>query len=176
MSNRTEHSDCEGADCFLPATRREFLKRTALSVAGALVAVGASRADALAMPLALTSATAGSAGKKSYAIPAADGAQIDKSEDVILVRWQNAVYAFALSCPHQNTALKWEPGDKDFSCSKHHSRFQPDGKYIEDTGRATRAMDRFAIVRAGNNVTIDLDKLYQEDDNPTEWAAAVVKL
>ena len=33
----------------------------------------------------------------SYTIPAADGVQIDKDNEVILVRWQNAMYAFNLS-------------------------------------------------------------------------------
>jgi len=86
------------------------------------------------------------------------------------------VYAFALSCPHQNTALKWDDRDHGFQCPKHHSRFQIDGDYIDGSGRATRNMDRFAIARDGAGVTVDLDKLYQEDTDGAEWAAAVVKL
>lgn len=173
---KPDSNGCESADCFLPSSRRDFLRQTALTVAGALVAVGMSRRDALAMPLELARGTPRDGKLKSYSIPATDGAQVDRDEDVILVRWQNAVYAFALSCPHQNTALKWEAGDHDFACPKHHSRFRPDGTYVEGSGRATRAMDRFGISRAGGNVTIELDKLYQQDDNSAEWAAAVVKL
>jgi Rieske Fe-S protein len=145
-----------------------------LTVAGALVAVGATRSAALAMPLELVDATAGDGSKRTYGIPATDGAQIDKQNQVILVRWENAVYAFDLSCPHQNTALKWDERDRQFQCPKHHSKYRPDGGFID--GRATRGMDRFAISRDGNGITVDVEKLYQEDENPAEWAAAVVKL
>jgi Rieske Fe-S protein len=166
--------DCAGCDV-LP-DRRRFLRDTFLSVAGALVAVGVSRATALAMPLEFTEGTRRGDQTVSYGIPAADGAQIDKKNEVILVRWQGAVYAFALSCPHQNTALKWDDSAHQFQCPKHHSRFQPSGDYIPDSGRATRNMDRFAIVRAANSVTVDLDKLYQEDSDGPQWTGAVIKI
>ena len=91
-----------------------------------------------------------------------------------MARWQDAVYAFALSCPHQNTALKWE--DTGFQCPKHHSRFQANGDYIEGSGRATRAMDRFAVTRDGSGISVNLDKLYQEDSDNALWTAAVIKL
>jgi Rieske Fe-S protein len=147
-----------------------------LSATGALVAIGMSRASALAMPLEFTEGTPRPDETVSYPIPVADGAQIDKKNDVILVRWQGVIYAFNLSCPHQNTALHWEDNDHQFQCPKHHSRFQPDGEYVPDSGRATRNMDRFAIVRAGDNVTVDLDKLYQEDTDDAEWKTAFVKV
>lgn len=167
-------SDCAG--CELPSSRRRFLRDTFLSMAGALVAVGVSRTTALAMPLEFIDGKRGSDQTVSYPIPTADGAQIDKKNDVIVVRWQGAVYAFNLSCPHQNTALRWSDGDHQFECPKHHSRFQPNGDYIADSGRATRNMDRFAVLRSGDSVTVDLDKLYQEDSDGTQWAAAIVKL
>ena len=44
---------------------------------------------------------------KTYPIPAQDGVQIDKDDEAIMTRWQGKVYAFALACPHQNTALQW---------------------------------------------------------------------
>ncbi len=166
--------DCAG--CELPASRRRFLRETFLSMAGALVAVGVSRTSAFAMPLDFIEGKRRAGQTVSYAIPSADGAQIDKKNDVILVRWQGALYAFDLSCPHQNTALHWSDGDHQFECPKHHSRFQPNGDYIPDSGRATRNMDRFAVVRTGDTVTVDLDKLYQEDGDATQWAAALVKL
>ena len=166
--------DCTG--CELPASRRRFLRETFLSMAGALVAVGVSRTSAFAMPLDFIEGKRRAGQTVSYAIPSADGAQIDKKNDVILVRWQGALYAFDLSCPHQNTALHWSDGDHQFECPKHHSRFQPNGDYIPDSGRATRNMDRFAVVRTGDTVTVDLDKLYQEDGDATQWAAALVKL
>jgi nitrite reductase/ring-hydroxylating ferredoxin subunit len=170
------HGDCEGQDCFLPTSRRRFLRDTFLSVAGALVAVGMSKTAAFAMPLEFSEAKRAHGSVRSYAVPNGDGAQIDKDNDVILVRWQNAIYAFNLACPHQNTALKWDDRDHGFQCPKHHSRFNPDGSYIADSGRATRNMDRFAIQRDGAGVSVDLDKLYQEDTDGPQWAAAVIRV
>jgi nitrite reductase/ring-hydroxylating ferredoxin subunit len=167
-------SHCAGCD--LPASRRRFLRDAFLSVASALVAVGVSRTSALAMPLEFTEGKRRGDQTVNYPIPTTDGAQIDKKNEVILVRWQGAMYAFTLSCPHQNTALRWSDGDHQFECPKHHSRFQPNGDYVAESGRATRNMDRFAVVRSGDNVTVDLDKLYQEDSDGTQWAAAIVKL
>jgi arsenite oxidase small subunit len=175
MSEPNLHADCETQDCFLPTSRRRFLRDSFLTVAGALVAVGMTNEKALAMPLRVTEALHTSGSTKSYALPATDGAQIDKDSEVILVRWQNAVYAFALSCPHQNTALKYDATEHTFQCPKHHSKFQPNGDYIADSGRATRNMDRFAISRAGGAITVDLDKLYQEDTDTALWTAAFVK-
>jgi nitrite reductase/ring-hydroxylating ferredoxin subunit len=177
MSNTENiHDDCVTQDCFIPTSRRRFLRDSLLTVAGALVAVGMTKSDAFAMPIAFTSAERSSGSMHSYAVPAADGAQIDKDNQVILVRWQGAVYAFNLSCPHQNTALKWDDHEHAFQCPKHHSKFTPVGVYVPDSGRATRNMDRLAITRAGANVTVDVDKLYQEDTDGPQWAAAVVKL
>jgi len=109
-------------------------------------------------------------------VAVADGTVIDKANEVVLTRWQNKVYAFGLACPHQNTALRWSDKEHQFECPKHHSRFEPDGVYIKDSGRATRAMDRLPIHRDGNNVVVTLDKLYQEDEDEAAWKAAVVNL
>lgn len=168
-------TDCSDHDCFLPTSRRRFLRESFLSVTAALVAVGMSSNAAFAMPMEFMSARRSSGTMHSYGVPAADGAQIDKDNGVILVRWQNAVYAFNLSCPHQNTALRWDDRDHEFTCPKHHSRFTPDGAYIAGSGRATRNMDRLAIQRDGAGVTVDIDKVYQEDTDGPQWAAAVVK-
>ena len=168
--------DCEQHECFLPTSRRRFLRDSFLSVAGALVAVGMPRSAAFAMPLEVTEANRSTGNTRAYTVPPTDGAVVDKSSEVIIARWQDAVYAFALSCPHQNTALKWDDRDHGFQCPKHHSRFQTNGEYIQGSGRATRNMDRFAIAHDGVGVTVDLDKLYQEDTDSSAWAAAVVRL
>jgi Rieske Fe-S protein len=109
-----------------------------------------------------------------YPLPAVDGVTVDRDKDVILVRWQGAVYAFARSCPHQNTALTWLDKDTRFQCPKHKSRYQPDGTFI--SGRATRAMDRFSVRLEGSEVVVDLCELHQQDKHPAEWAAAAVRL
>jgi len=170
MSTTHDDHDCDGC----PLTgRREFLRDTLSAVSGIAAAL-AIPDTAFALPVSLTRALAREGAARTYAIPAADGVQIDKEEEVILARWRNAVYAFSLACPHQSTALRWSAGDSQFICPKHKSKYQPDGKYI--SGRATRSMDRFALRRDGNTVVVDLNALYQEDDNPKEWSAAMVKL
>ena len=177
MSNDSTPADaCDAGSCSLPASRRQFLRDTFLSVAGALVAVWVNKSTAFAMPLELIEAAGTDRNMVSYSVPAADGAQIDKANDVILVRWQQALYAFNLSCPHQNTALKWDDRDHTFQCPKHHSAFRANGEYIPGSGRATRNMDRFAITQDGAGVHVDVDKLYQEDADGAQWAAAFVKL
>ena len=168
--------DCKQHDCFIPSDRRRFLRDSFLSVAGALIAVGMRKADAFAMPMAFTEATRSTDSMHSYSIPVGDGAQIDKTNGVILVRWQGAVYAFDLSCPHQNTALKWDERDHAFNCPKHHSQFRPNGEYIAESGRATRNMDRFAIAKEGSEIRVDVDKLYREDNDSAQWIAALVKV
>jgi hypothetical protein len=37
-------------------------------------------------------------------------------------------------------------------------------------------MDRFAVTRAGNNVVVDVDKMYQEDENEPQWKAAFIRV
>jgi nitrite reductase/ring-hydroxylating ferredoxin subunit len=110
----------------------------------------------------------------TYAIPAADGVQIDKDNEVILVRWTGAVYAFNLSCPHQHTPLRWNDSVKEFQCPKHKSKYKPTGDFI--SGRATRSMDRFAVQRSGNNILVNVDEMYEEDEQNAQWKAAFIKV
>jgi nitrite reductase/ring-hydroxylating ferredoxin subunit len=164
--------DCSG--CPLPPTRRAFLRDSLLAVAGALLAVGATDTEAMAASLRAIAGRRRADKTVKYPIPAVDGVQIDKDNQVILVRWQNAAYAFNLSCPHQNTALRWDDADHRFQCPKHHSKYRPDGVFIE--GRATRGMDRLAIQRQGPELVVDLDKMFKEDEDGAAWTAAVIPL
>ncbi|MEO7964842.1 MAG: Rieske (2Fe-2S) protein, partial [Gemmatimonadaceae bacterium] len=109
-----------------------------------------------------------------YAIPATDGVQIDRENEVILVRFQSVGYAFALSCPHQNTALRWNEGAAQFQCPKHKSKYRPDGVFI--SGRATRAMDRFSVKRDGDKLVVDLDVLHEQDKDLSGWESARVTI
>ena len=138
----------------------------------ALATLGLSR-SALAS-VSSTAALARSGDARTYPIPAADGVTIDRDSQVILVRSANTVFAFALSCPHQNTALRWNEHDHRFQCPKHKSKYQPDGTFI--SGRATRAMDRYAIKRDGANVVIDLATVYEQDKDAAGWGAAAIHL
>jgi nitrite reductase/ring-hydroxylating ferredoxin subunit len=163
------HDDCQS--CPISTNRRAFLRDATIGVAGVLATLGLSR-SAAALPVSMINALARAAATVTYAIPAADGVQIDKDNEVILVRWRNAVYAFNLSCPHQRTALRWNEAAKEFQCPKHKSKYTPDGDFI--SGRATRGMDRLAVKRQGNSVVVDVDQMYQEDENEAQWKTAFV--
>ena len=162
--------DCGG--CELEG-RRDFL-RAAASLLATFVTLGASPAVAEAMAVRMGSALGVRGTDVTYPIPATDGATIDKKEQVILVRFQGVVYAFNLSCPHQNTALKWIAADQRFQCPKHKSKYQPDGTFI--SGRATRGMDRLAIRQDGETVVVNVDVMFEQDKDPAGWTAAKVTL
>jgi len=169
--SRDAERACDG--CALIA-RRDFLREASALAAGVLVALGAAPSRAAAAPIELVSSVGGSREEKAYAIPTNDGAQIDKDNGTMITRWQGKVYVFSLACPHQNTALRWNGADTQFQCPKHHSRFDPEGNYIKDSGRATRGLDRFTVRKDGNNVVANLDMLYQEDEDEAAWKAAFI--
>lgn len=151
--------------------RREFIQ-TIGCFAGALAALGVSR-DVLAAPVAIIDSDQAGA-EKTYPIPAADGVSVDRAAQVILTRASGHVYAFALSCPHQNAAVKWVAKENRFQCTKHDSRYQVDGAHV--SGRATRNMDRYPISRDGNMIRVDISHVFQSDKDPGGWAAAGVAL
>jgi len=155
---RSDH--CE--DCVL-SERRAFLREVTAWLAAAALAP---------LPIRFGRATLIRGSDLTYPIPAADGATIDHDNQLILVRFQGKAYAFNLSCPHQNTALRWHPEDGQFQCPKHHSRYTPDGVFI--SGRATRSMDRFAVKRDGANILVDLDRLFRQDQDAADWNTAFV--
>ena len=161
-------------ECALAPDRREFVRQAAMAAASALVLAGMPAHLAARVVPGLLRAARRVGANPSYPIPAADGASIDKENQVILVRWNNALYAFNLSCPHQNTALRWRDDDKEFQCPKHHSKYQPNGTFI--SGRATRNMDRFSLTRSGNEVVVDVNAMHKSDADPAGWNAAVIEL
>ena len=168
-------SDRSCTDCPLVAAteRRRFLGDAARAVAAAIITMGVAPRVAFALAEHTGSVRGVSRGATAaYPVPPQDGASIDKDNQVILVRFQGAVYAFALSCPHQNTALRWDEGEHQFQCPKHHSKYQPDGTFI--SGRATRGMDRFAIRQDGQRIVVDLDTLFQQDTDAAAWSSAVI--
>jgi len=114
----------------------------------------------------------GARAERRYPFPVADSVNIDRDEDVIIVRSAGHVYAFNLSCPHEHAAVKWVEKDHRFQCTKHDSRYQPDGEHI--SGRATRNMDRFPVRRDGAQLVVNLDKMIQSDKDPSGWSAATI--
>ena len=159
-------------DCRLTcASRRVFLSRISGAVLAAMAGGDAASAEA-SYAVSEMSAITAAPSQGVYPLPAADGVTIDKKAQVILVRFQGKVIAFNLSCPHENAAVRWKPAVSRFECTKHDSKYAPDGKYIG--GRSTRNMDRLLIKRDGANVVVDLSKLVKSDAQPAEWAAAVI--
>jgi nitrite reductase/ring-hydroxylating ferredoxin subunit len=168
MSKRLhiESDTCSGC-----TSRREFLESTLTGVVVAGVAVLVSD-DRLSIGTARV--LAAQADERKYPVPAADGVTIDRDNQVILARFQGAVYAFNLACPHEHTALRWRDGDGRFQCPRHSSKYKPDGTFI--SGRATRNMDRFAIRQEGSAIVVDLSRLFESDKQAADWAAAMVRL
>jgi Rieske Fe-S protein len=125
-----------------------------------------------AVMLPIAAGTRINAEEKAYPIPATDGVQIDRDQDVIIARAQGKVFAFSLACPHQNTALRWDGGKSRFQCPKHKSIYTPEGVFVE--GRATRGLDRFAVRRDGNSIVANLDSLFEQDKDADKWTKAFV--
>jgi nitrite reductase/ring-hydroxylating ferredoxin subunit len=157
------HSPCAGC-----ATRRAFL-RDAVAAAGVALAGIPLASQSLG---ALAAHATSHRGAVRYPIPPTDGTSIDVEHEVILVRAAGFAYAFALSCPHQNTALKALPRNTGFQCARHKSRYRPTGEFI--SGRATRHMDRLAITRDGDQLVVDPDRAFESDTDAAGWGAARV--
>jgi nitrite reductase/ring-hydroxylating ferredoxin subunit len=158
-------------NCPEDADRRDFL-RAGGCFALAFAALGLPSSLA-GLPVAETTGS-GNVNEKRYALPASDSVNIDRQAQVILVRFQNAVYAFALACPHEHAAVKWLNKDHRFQCSKHDSQYQPNGTYT--AGKATRNLDRFAVRKEDASVVVDLQHWFESDKNPSGWASAFVQV
>jgi len=152
-------------------SRRAFLQQGACAILTAS-ALGLPY-DVEALPVAFVSGHSVVA-ELHYPLPTADGVSIDRTAQVILVRVGHAVYAMALACPHQQAAVKWVEQDHRFQCTKHNSRYTPDGTYT--SGRATRNLDRFPIRLEGNNVVVATDRVFRSDQDQGGWNAAHVEL
>ena len=155
------------------ASRRTFITRIPGIVLAAMAGADAAAAEAIYAVGEMTGIEIDPT-HKAFPIPAGDGAAIDKKTGVILVRLQGKVMAFNLSCPHENTALRWKPAVGRFECTKHDSKYSPDGTYIG--GRATRNMDRLKIARDGATVVVDLSTMIKSDAQLAEWQAAVISV
>ena len=161
--------------------RREFVQSAVRGVAALLGLSVLNGTPSFAQPIVALSTTEISSGvdlpvrvEARYPIPAADGVSIDTKNDVIIARVGDSAYAFALACPHQNTALRWLKKDNRFQCPKHQSKYKPTGEFI--TGRATRNMDRLPIKLDGTSLVVDTSQEIRSDSDAGRWAAAVVKI
>jgi nitrite reductase/ring-hydroxylating ferredoxin subunit len=174
MDRKSEDVRCQPCDtdaCVdVQASRREFFQ--SVGCLGMTVALlGVSSGTVGALPVFLTEGEQ-NGGERRYPLPAIDSVNVDRAAQLIVARSQGHVYVFALSCPHQNNAVKWLPKDRRFQCTKHDSQYQPDG--VHTSGRATRNMDRYLIRRDGDAVVVDLHRWVQSDKDPAGWAAATI--
>src|SRR5579872_3333794 len=90
----TTSDSCEGCALAKAMARRAFLRDAALATAAIFATLGVASSEARAMPVRLASALSTHEDERTYPIPNADGATIDKEESVIVVRWQGSVYVF----------------------------------------------------------------------------------
>jgi len=171
MPSGEQHEPC--AECAARGDRRDFLKQAALLVSGALAGATTS-GHAEALPLTAGGPLGRTGAELTYPVPAADGATVDRENGVIVVRYQGKAFAFNLSCPHESAAVRWKAAVSRFECSRHDSRYEPNGVYT--SGRATRNMDRFGIRRNGDTLVVDVSTLIQSDTQKARWESAVVVL
>src|SRR5581483_11128219 len=90
LRGQAMNHDC--SECSLGGSRRQFLREAGAALA-ALATLGVSVAEA-EFRIERTRALRTGPKTLTYPIPAQDGVQIDDKQEVILVRWQGAVYAF----------------------------------------------------------------------------------
>lgn len=174
--NGPSHPDvaCGGCALARSASRRDFLREATATAAGLLLMLGARPLEAAGAPLRFITALGATASRVRYPLPAQDGVEIDTARDVIIVRHQQAIYAFARACPHQRVALRWQEAEGRFQCPKHKSRYQRDGTFI--SGRATRHMDRLPLAAEGGELLVTTDAPIRFDQDPEAWTGAVVRL
>lgn len=154
------------------ASRRRVLGRVSAALVAALVGVPLAEGTSAWLPVLETAGGPATPNERTYPIPATDGVTIDRQAQVVVVRFQQKVYAFNLACPHENTALRWRAAEGRFQCPRHESKYEPDGRFV--SGRATRHMDRLGVRHSGDQLVVDLNRFLRSDQQPEEWAAAVV--
>lgn len=152
--------------------RRRFLREVFGCAAGAVTLGCLTGIDAAGSTVSVSATAQGT--ERRYPLPESDGVTIDKASAVMVVRYQGKILALALACPHQRAAVRWLPTEQRFQCSKHDSKYQPNGTYT--SGRATRNLDRFPIHRDGQAIVIDVSTIYKSDQDAAGWAAAVVSV
>jgi nitrite reductase/ring-hydroxylating ferredoxin subunit len=155
-----------------PIDRARFLRSTALAALAGVAGAGLLADPAFAQSVGSIAPTRTQGRLLTYAVPAKEGALIDAGNGLVLARVKNTVYALSVTCPHRAvTTLEWLPDAREFHCPKHDAHFQPDGALID--GRPDRAMDRYALRRAGQSIIVDTAAALQQDTEQAAWNRAV---
>ena len=156
-----------------PIDRARFLRTTAITALAGIAGTPLLADTAFAQSVGSIAPTQTHGKLLTYALPAKEGALIDADNGVIVARVRNTVYALSIICPHRaTTSLEWIPDTKEFHCPKHDAHFQSDGELID--GRPDRAMDRYAVRRAGQSIVVDTAAVFQQDTAHDAWSRAVV--
>jgi nitrite reductase/ring-hydroxylating ferredoxin subunit len=169
------HASQSCEQCPVVTSRRAFLRDAAAVAAAAVAAVSIARPG---MAFAQTVAEiepkgtpASALPERSYAIPSANSVSVDPTNEVILARWEDRVYAFSIKCPHKGALLEWRESEERVYCPRHEARFLGDGSHF--SGRSTRDLDRYGIRRVANDIVVDLGALCRRDMTPTRGLAVV---
>jgi nitrite reductase/ring-hydroxylating ferredoxin subunit len=170
---KADQDGTRGCDsCPLATDRRNFLRNMAMAVSATLVGGALSPGSALAHNVRALAPLARIGARARYELPDADGVSIDDANEVILARWQGQLYAFSSRCTHRGARLQWHADESRVFCPKHKARFRADG--MHDSGRSTRALDRYDLRLEGPAVVVELDMLHRVDEDPAGWGAAVI--
>lgn len=153
-----------------PLDRRLFLRRAAVAVGSALMLDGLAAGDAIADTVRAMKPLATGRRTRTYSIPTTDGVSVDTVDGIALARWKGTLYAFSLECPHKGADLQWREGERQLYCPKHKARFSPSGAHV--SGRMTRDLDRFALVRQGPNVVVVMDQ--RLTSTSADWGRATL--
>jgi nitrite reductase/ring-hydroxylating ferredoxin subunit len=172
LRDRADAAGAECCDCPLVTDRRAFLRSLAVAVAASLAATGVAAGSAFANSVGAIAPVVAGGRRLRYDLPAFDGVSIDTGNEVIVARAEGRAYAFSSRCTHRGAKLVWHADESRVFCPKHKARFRADG--MHDSGRSTRALDRYAVHLEGATLLVDLDALHRVDQNPAEWQAAVV--
>ena len=164
------HFDC----AYTTQSRRDFLRSVSIAVVGAIVATGLDAAPAFAAVVTPVKPLRKSGSLFSYPLSTRDSVSIDESNQIIIARAGGRIFAFSQKCPHKGARLEWRDDESRIFCPKHKARLDGGGNHV--SGRGSRDLDRFAIRLSGQELVVDTDKLYREDENPAEWAAAFCRV
>lgn len=166
------------ANCAKSVDRREFVRRATLLAASVLATVavteGAEATTRRTIREIEAEPTADAVPLRRYRVPTADGAFIDAGNELLLIRSNRRVVAFALGCPHRGATLQWRSASEDIYCPKHKARFDADG--VHRSGRASRDLDRYPLRLDGGDLLVDLAGRLRSDRDASAWAAAVITL
>lgn len=148
MTHLDHHTPCAECASLPSATRRGALGWLAGLVVGVLLWPGRALAKKLAVKLEQAPQLKAIGGWVALQV---------KGHDVLFVRdGESSVRAYASTCTHKRTLLRYAPGAKQLECPGHGSRFDLSGKVLK--GPADKAIPTYpaSLDLKNNRVIVDL--------------------